>query len=138
MKETYGLPNVQVKKIMTRDAVTVDEDDSLEVLIEKFRKYGFHGFSVLKKGKLVGIVTKTDLIKTFERESLSDVFASHVKDIMTSPPTTITPETYVVDAVDILLKQGVTMLPVTKNEKLVGVLSHTDVIDRILKRFIKH
>jgi CBS domain-containing protein len=46
----HRLPRIKVEQIMTKEVVTVNEDDSLEELAEKFRKHHFNGFPVIDKG----------------------------------------------------------------------------------------
>jgi len=134
ISEIYVLPNVKVKKLMTEDIVTVSEDDSLETLIKKFQKFPFPSFPVLNKtGKLVGVISKADFFSTFSKKKIRQVFASHVKDIMSSGLVTVDPETHVVDAANLMLRQGVRLLPVVKDDVVVGVLSYTDILNHIVK-----
>ncbi|MFQ5976321.1 MAG: HPP family protein [Candidatus Hydrothermarchaeales archaeon] len=134
---TYMLPDVLVEEIMTKDVVNVDREDALNDLIEMFKKHSVHGFPVHYKGKLVGIVTKSDLLKIFQRKRFRDTLVSHVKDIMSANPTSIGPKSHIVDAVDILVRQGFRLLPVVEEDKLVGLLSYTDVINQVLKKSSK-
>jgi len=134
MVERYVLPKLKVEQVMTKKVTTIDRDAALDELIKKFRKYDYHAFPVLSGEKLVGIVTKTDILKILGREKLGDVLASHIEDIMTAPPLTIGSDMCVGDAVDIMLKQRIRTLPVVKNDRLVGLISHSDIVRRILKR----
>jgi len=134
MLERYVLPKLKVKQVMIKKVVTIDKDASIEELVRHFRKYDYHGFPVLSGEKLVGIVTKADILKIFGREKLGDVLASNINDIMTTPPSTIGPNVYIEDAVSVMLKQHIRALPVVKNGKLVGLISHSDIVRHILKR----
>ncbi len=51
-----------VKAIMTRDVVTLKEDDSIRDAIETIVSRNITGIPVLEEGSLRGIVTKTDII----------------------------------------------------------------------------
>ncbi len=53
----------QVRQIMTRPAVFVEEDDSLEALLEKMLRTGFHRLPVVRDGKPVGVVARHDLLR---------------------------------------------------------------------------
>jgi len=134
MVERYMLPMLKVEQVMAKKVVTIDRDASIEELVKNFRKYDYHAFPVLSGKKLMGIVTKTDILKILGREKLGDVLASHINDIMTAPPSTISPDVYIGDAVKVMLKQRIRTLPVVKNDKLVGLISHSDIVRRILKR----
>lgn len=133
MVERYMLPMLKVEQVMAKKVVTIDRDASIEELVKNFRKYDYHAFPVLSGEKLIGIVTKTDILKILGREKLGDVLASHINDIMTTPPSTISPDVYMGDAVKIMLKQHIRTLPVVKNDRLVGLISHSDIVRRILK-----
>jgi len=134
MVDRYMLPRLKVEQVMTKKVMTIDKDAALDELVKNFRKYDYHAFPVLSGEKLVGIVTKTDILKIFGLEKLGDVLASHINDIMTAPPSTISPDVYIEDAVNTMLKQHIRTLPVVKNGRLTGLISHSDVVKRILKR----
>jgi tRNA nucleotidyltransferase (CCA-adding enzyme) len=134
MVERYVLPKLKVEQVMTKKVMIIDKDASIEELVKNFRKYDYHAFPVLSGEKLIGIVTKTDILKILGREKLGDVLASHINDIMTALPSTISPDMYIGDAVNVMLKRRIRTLPVVKNDRLVGLISHSDVIKHILKR----
>ena len=56
--DAYTIPQV-----MTRIPVTVESDTTIKEVAEILSKQSFHSIPVVDKGKLVGIVTTTDLIK---------------------------------------------------------------------------
>jgi len=131
----YTLPKIKVKDIMKKDVVTVNKDDTIEKLIDIIKKFKYHGYPVIDKRskEVVGIVTKSDVIKIFERKTLSKFFATHVEDVMDHYPRIISPETDLEEAVEILMKEKFRALPVVKNKKLVGLISKTDIIKQIVK-----
>ncbi|MFQ5975119.1 MAG: HPP family protein [Candidatus Hydrothermarchaeales archaeon] len=134
----YTVPSIKIKdlrKIMEHKVVTVQKDYTIEELVTKFREYDFHGFPVLDKDELVGVVTKTDLLKiiTITERKLSRMFASHVEDIMTPHPITITPKTNLLEAVDIMNKNRIRTLPILDGERLVGLLSYSDLVKTVFK-----
>ncbi|HDP69813.1 MAG TPA: CBS domain-containing protein [Actinobacteria bacterium] len=129
----HRLPRIKVEQIMTKKVVTVNEDDSLEELAEKFREHNFHGFPVIdKEGKLTGIVTEKDFLKIFRSEHLQSLFASQIKDIMVSPVVTITPEYSLGEVLDVMFEHALRLLPVFHEEKLVGIITQRDIVTRLL------
>lgn len=54
---------IKVKDIMTTPPIYVEEDESISGLIEKIMKYDIHRVPIVKDEKLVGIVSRRDLIK---------------------------------------------------------------------------
>ncbi len=51
-----------IPQVMTRVPVTVESDTTVKEVAEILSKQSFHSIPVLENGKLVGIVTTTDLI----------------------------------------------------------------------------
>ena len=56
-----------IERIMTKEVVHVAPDDDVERVIERMAKHRIHRVPVLEKGRLVGIVTRTDILKGFFR-----------------------------------------------------------------------
>jgi len=50
--------------IMATNPITVDADKDVKLAITKMVKYNISGLPVIKKGKLVGIITKSDVVNT--------------------------------------------------------------------------
>jgi CBS domain-containing protein len=130
---TYTLPDLKVEEIMTKEIITIDKEAPILELVEMFNKHHKHGFPVLHEGKLVGIVSKIDLLKTFSVEGTlsrggwSKMFATHIKDIMTAHPKTVSPEAHTIEALDKMLGNDLRLLPVVKEDELLGILSYTDI-----------
>ncbi|SHH56569.1 CBS domain-containing protein [Thermosipho atlanticus] len=56
--------NENVEDNMTKRVVTINHNETLSVVLKYFEKFGFGRFPVVDdKGKLVGIVTKNDILK---------------------------------------------------------------------------
>jgi acetoin utilization protein AcuB len=62
---TYLLNRVQVKEVMTRDVITVNEDCPIEDAARLMRDNEIGGLPVLRDGELVGIITESDLFDVF-------------------------------------------------------------------------
>ncbi|MBV2135085.1 HPP family protein [Pseudomonas sp. MAP12] len=65
-----GRREVRVSKAMTQPAVNVAADTHVVELIPLLSREGLHGLPVLEGGKLVGIVSQTDLIAALQRQLL--------------------------------------------------------------------
>ncbi len=61
----YLLAKVKMKDIMTKDVVTVEEDTPLEEAARVMADHKIGGLPVMRDHKLVGIITETDIFKTF-------------------------------------------------------------------------
>ncbi len=61
----YLLAKIKMKDVMTKDVVSVNEDTTLEEAARVMSDNKIGGLPVLRDKKVVGIVTETDLFKTF-------------------------------------------------------------------------
>ncbi len=129
----FALPNIKIGKIMTKKVVTVYQEETIEALVKKFRKYDFHSFPVMDGDRLVGIVTKTDLLKVIDDTRLSNIAVAHVLDIMTHNPVCASSENLLVEAAHLMRENRVRILPVTDNQMLVGLLSYSDLVKNVFK-----
>ncbi len=130
--EVYSLPDINVGEIMTKDVIAVEKAETIEKLIKKFKKYDFHSLPVVYKDRLVGICTKTDLLKVIERK-LANIAATHVEDIMTPHPITVESSTHLSEASELMRKNHIRILPVVDEGRLVGLLSYSDLVKTIFK-----
>jgi CBS domain-containing protein len=55
--------STMVRDVMSRDVATLAEDDTLETVLQRMLTTGFHRFPVAKGRKVVGIVSRRDLLK---------------------------------------------------------------------------
>ena len=78
---------------------------------------------VVKEGTLLGIVTRIDLLKHPEEEQIAL--------LMTRDPVTITPEAPISEAARILIMTGLRRLPVVVKNKLVGIVTVSDIVGAI-------
>ena len=70
-------------------------------------------------GRLVGVISDRDLRKAG---------AKTARDLMTANPLTVEPDSLVSPAVTLLIKRRISCLPVVKDERVVGVLTTTDLL----------
>jgi len=120
--------DIPVKEVMTVEVCTVREKESVHTLARKMIEYGVGSAVVVENGRPVGIVTEKDLIsKVVARNKLPSKVK--VADVMTSPIITITPNTSLREAANIMIKKGIRRLPVI-NEKgdLVGIITDNDIL----------
>ncbi|NEQ44622.1 MAG: CBS domain-containing protein [Leptolyngbya sp. SIOISBB] len=116
--------NLTAADLMQRRVETLSAKMTVPEALEAFSRSHHRGFPVLKQGKLVGIVTQTDLgDKTQSRSS-----NLCLQDIMTPEPVTVTPESSLPHVLDLLNRLKVSRIPVTDGNKLVGIITRGDII----------
>jgi acetoin utilization protein AcuB len=61
----YLYSRITVQQVMTREVITVDESDALEEAARIMVDNKVGGLPVMRDGELVGLITETDIFKTF-------------------------------------------------------------------------
>jgi len=129
---------------MTPRPITVNEDTSLPEALELMRKEKIRRLPVLDKhGKLVGIVTELDLLRASPSPATTlsiyeiPYLLSKVKmrDIMTREVITVTEDTPIEEAARIMADRKIGGLPVMRDDKLVGIITETDIFKLMLELF---
>jgi len=118
-----------VKDYMTSDVVHVDIPGNRDDVLKILKRTGISGVPVLKNKKLVGIITRKDLLRKPEETQLGL--------LMASKPITIDPDCTIQDAAKLLVNHRIRRLPVVEDNKLIGLLSVADLIHAIAQMKIK-
>ncbi len=137
-------PGRRVADIMSKDIITVVEDDSIENVIELFEKHHFHTYPVLSAdGELVGVIDQDIILEVLMFDRIPRTKHTHMaavrslgedaKSIMISHPVTITFDTNLCDAADMMLKHNINRACVIDDGKLVGIISKRDVINEVYR-----
>ncbi len=111
---------MKAEDIMNPEVIFAELPNTRENVLELFKKFNISAVPVLKNGKLVGIVTRKDILRKIEEDQLAL--------LMTPNPTYVTPETDIKEIVDIFTSTAFRRLPVVKDGKLVGIITVRDVI----------
>lgn len=128
----------KVKEIMTSEVVTVTPETDLRTLKEMFERYDFNSFPVLDGNKMVGIVSKLDLLKAFSpglNVSLGralKLYSKDAADIMHTATIFVSPDDDVSKAADYMVEFKLRSVPVLEKGALKGMVSRQDII-RCLK-----
>jgi Zn-dependent protease/CBS domain-containing protein len=120
------LSHVKVRELMTPDVTTIEPDTTVENMVNNiFRRQHGRAVPVCKEGKLMGIVTITDV-----RKLLQDKWAvTPVKEIMTSQPLyTVAPEDNLNTAMVLIAKNDINQVLIKTDGKCGGLLSRADII----------
>ena len=131
---------MQVREIMTTDIEVVDRNDNLLAVEERMTAKQLRHLPVLEQSDIVGIVTQRDLFKAAmssamgygEKAQKAYLQSVRVKEIMTYPVVTVSPDTSVAAAAEMIITKGIGCLPVVDGTRLVGMVTKTDLL-RCLK-----
>ena len=128
---------MNIGAIMTERVVTVEMDDSLKVISDIFDNVRFHHILVVEKNKVLGIVSDRDLLRATSpflntlSEQSRDVNTLRIRahQIMSRNPITVTRDASIGDAVNVLLRENVSCLPVISPDgQLEGIVTWKDLI----------
>jgi CBS domain-containing protein len=123
----------RVRDFMTREVISLEEDAPIEDVIQLMVEKNFNAFPVVRGRKLVGIVSKMDLIKVYTHGKLSEV--RKVRDVMRKAVLTLSPNDPLEYAANLMVDYRIRSLPVTDQESnLIGILAIGDILKAILER----
>jgi CBS domain-containing protein len=134
--------------IMTTDVVTVGPDAGVTDVAKILVKYRISGVPVVEDGKLVGIVSESDLLRRAEigteprhsrwlewlmsNEGLAAEYIQYharaVHEVMTRNVVTASPETPIRQIAGLLESHGIKRLPIVQDGKIVGIVSRANLV----------
>ncbi len=130
-----------VKEIMSRQVVTVSPNDTLQQALTRAMSHRIRHLPVVDEGRLVGIVSDRDLrdarpssllpAETSLGPSLLD--QSPVSRIMRTSVITAHPLDPIDEAARLLYEHRIGCLPVLQAQQLVGIVTETDVLRRLVE-----
>ncbi|MBI4009766.1 MAG: CBS domain-containing protein [Candidatus Aenigmarchaeota archaeon] len=152
-----------VKSYMKRKVVHFKPQDSIFNVAKILSKYHISGAPVVSNGKVVGVISETDIIKymrlklpeenalTHEFHILSILLISlvkdhlefkkelqkmskiKVKDLMSKEVVSISPDGNIIEAATVMEKNRVDRLPVIHNGRLVGIIARPDLLRALVE-----
>jgi CBS domain-containing protein len=135
---------MKVSELMSRNVVTIGPSNTCRDAVARMHGAGVRHLPVVDtKGNLVGIVTDRDLrhhlfnarvlkeIGTVAVDTLLE--AVPVRDVMSSPALSVWAGEELVDAARIMLEDKVGSLPVVEGDRVVGIITETDLLREICR-----
>lgn len=154
---TQSVGPLKVSEIMTPKVITVMPADSLLLVESLLVKHRISRIVVERNRKPVGIITNRDFLPAkmprwirefadpkevedyrlnprpdeFRMNQLSYILSFRAEDIMTPNPITVEANEDVSTVVLIMIRNGISGLPVTKKSVLCGILTKSDIVKAI-------
>ncbi len=133
---------------MSNQVFTAQSGDPVSRAVSTLVKNDVGSIVVLDEDKLVGIITKGDILRKVLLKGL-DPKKTPARKVMAPKPVTITSNASIEDAAELMIKKKVSKLPVVNDGKLVGIITSTDIIrsepteigylqEMIRARFVPH
>src|SRR3989338_11280325 len=117
---------IKAKIIMTENVITINENASITEAAKLMVNKHVNSLLVAKNNMPTAIIVKNDLIKGLLNKNPSNV---KVKDVMSKNFLVINPDTNYPYLLKKLRKERITKFPVVENNKLVGIITETDIVD---------
>lgn len=111
--------------IMQRQVETLSSQLTISETIQTFAKSHHRGFPVVEKGKLIGIVSQTDLGQASEKNLDGNL---PITEVMTKQLVAVNPTDSLTHVLHCLNRYQISRLPVTEGRKLVGIITRADII----------
>ena len=119
-----------VGELMTKDLVTLEENQNLAHAEELLRLHRIRHLPVVRQGRLVGLVTHRDLLKAAAGRQADPAHKPlWASDVMVREVTTVLPDTPTRTALKLMLDNKFGCLPVVSQDgKLMGILTESDLV----------
>jgi CBS domain-containing protein len=128
------------EEIMSRNVVTCSPEDEIDNIWRLMQTKSFAGLPVVKKDKLVGIVTQKDLLEsgallpTFESKKGRFRASTKVSSIMETQVIAVEPQIKIIRVAKIMVSKDIGRVPVVDEEnRLVGIVDREDVARLLVK-----
>jgi Zn-dependent protease len=122
-----SLEAVSVRDLMVQTVITIPQDCTLDEAVNQyFRSYGYGGFPVLEDGRLVGLVTVSEI------QAVPPALWSwrRVGQVMRplSPTLVVAPDVPVIQAMERMARDGWDRLVVMDDGRIAGLVTHSAIV----------
>jgi CBS domain-containing protein len=129
---------------MTTPVITLKKKDSLQKAEYLFKKHHIRHIPIVTDNVIVGMLSYTDLLRLsfadFTDNTMDDSDALvynmfTIKQVMKRNIVTVSTSSSIKEVAEVLATEEFHALPVVDNNKLVGIVTTTDLIKYLLKQF---
>lgn len=117
---------MKINSLMIPNPITITENSSISEAIELMKVNSIRHLPVVSRGKkLKGFITLADLKQGLIPSMLGDV---SLADLIVRNPIKVDPDDDIEIAAQLIYKHKIGGMPVVKNDKLVGIITETDIL----------
>jgi len=133
-----------VSKIMTSDVITINHKDDLVTAERLFKEKKIRHIPVVSGDEIQGMLSYTDLLRISyadavygDEEDVDTVVYNMftIEQVMAKNLISVNSTTTIKEVAEILSKKEFHALPVVDNNKLVGIVTTTDLINYLIEQF---
>ncbi len=139
LKKGFAKLAKPLSEIMSMEPVTCSPDDDVDNVWRLMQERSFAGLPVVKKGKLVGIVTQKNLLDSgvvfpmFEAKKGRFKAPSKISSVMRTSVISLKPASLVKEAARLMLEKNIGRVPIIDGKgKLIGVVDREDIVKALL------
>ncbi|HQE71996.1 MAG TPA: CBS domain-containing protein, partial [Methanothrix soehngenii] len=111
---------ILVRDVMVREVAYAEIPGNRDDVLKTLQDRKVSGLPVVKKGEVVGIITRSDLLRNREEDQTAL--------LMTRDPVVISPDRSIVEASKLLIQHKIRRLPVVEGKELVGLVTVADIV----------
>ncbi len=118
-----------VRSRMSTRITTADPADTLQQIYAKIVESGFTAFPVIRKRRLVGLISRRDLIKSGGvRSAIAQNGTKTVGDTMTKEVIAVASGAPLSEAARLMVDHDVSRLPVIEKDDMIGIIDRHDIL----------
>jgi CBS domain-containing protein len=144
---------MKVKELMTSPVITIGKKATIKECGDLLEKHDINGVAVVEKDLVIGLITRADIFRSilprypelFEderclkdieyiEERIHKVHKIKVDELMGTPAITVDSETPICRAGSIMVLRKIKQVPVLHENKLVGIITLTDICRNFMER----
>jgi CBS domain-containing protein len=111
---------ILVRDVMVREVAYAEIPGNRDDVLKTLQDRKVSGLPVVKKGEVMGIITRSDLLRNREEDQTAL--------LMTRDPVVISPNRSIVEASKLLIQHKIRRLPVVEGKELVGLVTVADIV----------
>ena len=119
---------IKVGDVMTREFISVKPETSLQDCLKTMIKKRVGSLVVKDKEELTGLITERDILWALTKKSKADLRKIKASELARKKVVTIKPSADLHDAMQKMRKSNYRWLPVTINNKVIGLLTLKDIL----------
>ena len=131
-----------ISKIMSSDIITVNKTRSITEVSDIIKNKNIRHVPVVSGNRVIGMLSKVDLqkisfVNTIDGDQLTTALFDglNIEQVMTKDVKVVQKDDTIYDVAIILSKNEFHSLPVLENEKLVGIVTTTDLIQYLVDQY---
>ncbi|WP_321422692.1 CBS domain-containing protein [uncultured Methanobacterium sp.] len=131
---------MKIEDVMNEEVILAEENEQVSHARNLMIKYGYSRILVVdQEGKPVGILTEKDLTRKmrsngpkWKRRTIDKI---SIRRVMTPNPLTINPFREVQEAVELMIKNDISSVPVVDGDEVVGIVTKSDLMNFYLQKY---